>query len=363
MDRRSFLKTSALGGSAAAAAAGLAAPAIAQGTTTLTMVTTWPRGLAGVWDSVERFANNVSDITGGSLVIDPKGAGELVGAFESFDAVAAGQADMYHGADYYWVNQHPAWAFFTAVPFGMTVPELMVWYYAGEGKAKHDMVGEIFGIRAFIAGQTGAQGGGWYRQEITSPNDFQGLKFRMPGLGGQVLTEMGASVQVLPGGEIYQALSTGALDGTEWIGPWSDEKLGLQEVCDHYYPAGFHEPGAALSVGCNLDVFNNLSSAHQRAIEVAASDAHQHNYSLFVAQNGPALQRLINGGTQLHQFDEAIWDAFGAASMTVLGQYQDDPIFAEVYASFRESMLSTSGWLSRSDSFYANQRNRVLAAL
>lgn len=363
MDRRSFLKTSALGGSSAVAATALAAPAIAQGTTTLTMVTTWPRGLAGVWDSVERFSKNVADITDGSLVIDAKGAGELVGALESFDAVVSGQADMYHGADYYWVGQHPAWAFFTAVPFGMTAPEMMVWYYGQDGKAKHDMVGEIFGVRAFIAGQTGAQGGGWFRKEMTSAEDFQGLKFRMPGLGGQVLSELGASVQVLPGGEIYQALSTGALDGTEWIGPWSDEKLGLQEVCDHYYPAGFHEPGAALSVGCNLSVFNGLSASHQRAIEVAAAEAHQHNYSLFVANNGPALQRLIAGGTQIHQFSDDIWQAFGKGAQTVLGGNMGDSIFAEVHDSAMASMKASSGWLSRSDSFYTEKRDQVLASL
>lgn len=362
MDRRKFLRASALGGGAAAAST-LAAPAIAQGSTTLTMVTTWPRGLAGVWDSVERFSSNVNDITGGTLQIDARGAGELVGALESFDATVSGQADMYHGADYYWVGQHPAWAFFTAVPFGMTAPEIMVWYYGQDGKQKHDELGEIFGVRAFIAGQTGAQGGGWFRSPVSSVEDFQGMKFRMPGLGGQVLSELGASVQVLPGGEIYQALATGALDATEWIGPWSDEKLGLQEVCDHYYPAGFHEPGAALSVGVNLDVFNSLSAEHQRAIEVAAADAHQHNYAVFIANNGPALQRLIDGGTQVHQFTPDVWDGFGAASQTVLGGFMDDPIYADIYESAMNSMQSSSSWLSESDSFYTRQRNRVLAAL
>ena len=146
MDRRSFLKTSALGGSAVAATS-LAAPAVAQGTTTLTMVTTWPRGLAGVWDSVERFSNNVSEMSGGTLVIDAKGAGELVGALESFDAATSGQADMYHGADYYWVGQHPAWAFFTAVPFGLTYTEIDAWMKFGGGQALLDKIGAEFGIR------------------------------------------------------------------------------------------------------------------------------------------------------------------------------------------------------------------------
>lgn len=362
MDRRSFLKTSALGGSAAAATT-LAAPAIAQGNTTLTMVTTWPRGLAGVWDSVERFTNNVNTMSGGSLTIDPKGAGELVGALESFDAVTSGQADMYHGADYYWVGQHPAWAFFTAVPFGMTAPEMMVWYYAQDGMALHHELGEVFGIKGFIAGQTAAQGGGWYRNEIKSAEDFKGLKFRMPGLGGKALAELGASVQNIPGGEIYQALSTGALDGTEWIGPWSDEKLGLQEVCDFYYPAGFHEPGAALSVGMNLEVFNSLTPAQQKIYEIACADAHQANYAQFIANNGPALERLKSGGAQVKEFSADVWDAFGAASVELLNGYTSDDLFKKIHESAQASLRSTSGWLSVSDSFYAQQRNRVLAAM
>lgn len=362
MDRRSFLRTSALGGTAAAAST-LAAPAYAQGKRTLTMVTTWPRGLAGVWDSVERFANNVTEATDGMITVEPKAAGELVGAFEVFDAVTAGQADMYHGADYYFVGQHPAFAYFTAVPFGMTVPELMVWYYGGDGMALHHELGEIFGIKSFIAGQTGAQGGGWFRNPVTSAEDFKGLKFRMPGLGGEALSKLGASVQVLPGGEIYQALSTGALDGTEWIGPWSDEKLGLQEVCDYYYPAGFHEPGAALTAATNLEVFESLTPGQQKAIEIAAADAHQANYAQFLANNSPALERLRAGGTQFQEFSEDVWDAFGNASIELLNGYTSDDIFKKIHDSAQASMRSTSGWLSVSDTFYAQQRNRVLASM
>lgn len=361
MDRRSFIRAGALG----TAATALAAPAVqaASHARTLTMVTTWPRGLAGVWDSVERVANNITEATDGAVVVEPKAAGELVGAFEVFDAVASGQADMYHGADYYFVGQHPAFAYFTAVPFGMTAPELMTWYYGQDGMALHHELGEVFGIKSFLAGQTGAQGGGWYRKEINSAEDFNGLKFRMPGLGGQALSKLGASVQNVPGGEIYQALSTGALDGTEWIGPWSDEKLGLQEVCDHYYPAGFHEPGAGLSIAMNLDVFNSLTPGQQKAVEIAAADAHQANYAQFIANNGPALQRLISGGTQLHEFSDDIWDAFGAASIEVLGGYMDDPLFAKIHESAQASLRASGDWLSRSDSAYATQRNRVLANL
>ena len=358
MDRRKFIKSAGLATTAAGAST-LATPAISQGREVVTMVTTWPRGLSGVWDSVERFANAVADITDGTLTVDAKAGGELVGALESFDAVSSGQADMYHGADYYWVGQHPALAFFTAVPFGMTAPEMMIWYYAGEGMKLHHELGEVFGLRSFIAGQTGAQGGGWFRKEMASVEDFQGLKFRMPGLGGQTVAKLGASVQTLPASEIYQALSSGALDGTEWIGPWSDEKLGLQEVAKHYYPAGFHEPGAALSVAVNLDRFNSLSRAHQRAIEVAAADSHQANYALFLHNNGPALQRLLAAGVQTHEFSNDIWDAFYAAAREVLESYMGDEMFKKISDSAIASMRASAGWTYLSDSAYVAQRRRV----
>lgn len=359
MDRRAFLKTAGLA-SGAAAASTLAAPAIAQGRAKLTMVTTWPRGLAGVWDSVEYFAQSVTAMTDGTLEIDPKAGGELVGPFESFDAVSSGQADMYHGADYYFLGQHQALAFFTAVPFGMTAPEMMVWYYQDGGRELHHELGEVFNLHSFLAGQTGAQGGGWFREPINSAEDFNGLKFRMPGLGGKTVAKLGASVQTLPAGEIYQALSSGALDATEWIGPWSDEALGLQEVAKNYYPAGFHEPGAALSVAVNLEVWNGLSPAHQRAVQVAAAASHQENYSLFISKNGPALQRLIAGGVQTQVFPDDVWDAFGKAAQEVLEEERSDPLFAKIHDSFNASLKNTTTWISKSDGAYTAQRNRVL---
>ena len=316
MDRRSFLRTSALGGSAAAATT-LAAPAYAQGNRTLTLVTTWGRGLAGVHDAAQRAADTITAMTDGQLTVDLKAAGELVGAFEVFDAVTSGQADMYHGADYYFVNQHPAYAFFTAVPFGMTAQELTNWYYHDGGQELHDELGQIFGLKSFLAGNTGAQAGGWFRNEISAPEDFNGLKFRMPGLGGQALGKLGASVQNIPGGEVYQALSSGAIDGTEWIGPWADEKAGFQEITKIYYTAGFHEPGAGLSLATNRDVFESLTPAQQKIIEIASAEAHQWNLAQFLTENGAALQRLQSGGVTLREFPDSVWDAFGQASQEV----------------------------------------------
>ncbi len=359
MDRRSFLKNSALGGTAAAAAT-LAAPAYAQGNRTLTLVTTWGRGLAGVHDSAQRVADTITAMSDGSLTVDLKAAGELVGAFEVFDAVTSGQADMYHGADYYFVGQHPGYAFYTAVPFGMTAQELVNWYYHAGGAELHDELGQIFGLKSFLAGNTGAQAGGWYAKEINGPEDFNGLKFRMPGLGGEALGKLGASVQNLPGAEVYQALASGAIDGTEWIGPWADEKAGFQEITKFYYTAGFHEPGAGLSLATNRDVFDELSPAHQKIIEIAAGECHQWNLAQFLANNGEALVRLQAGGVKVLEFPDSVWDAMGAAASETLDQYMDDELFARIRESAMSSMRSSSGWLTKSEGVYRTQRDRVM---
>ncbi len=358
MDRRSFLKKSALGGSAAAATA-LAAPAYAQGQRTLTMVTSWGRGLAGVFDSAQRCADSINAMSDGSLNVEIKAAGELVGAFEVFDAVSSGQADMYHAADYYFVGQHPGYAFFTAVPFGMTAQELVNWYYHDGGMELHDELGSIFGLKSFLAGNTGAQAGGWYSKEINGPEDFQGLKFRMPGLGGQALGKLGASVQNIPGSEVYQALSSGAIDGTEWIGPWADEKAGFQEITKTYYTAGFHEPGAGLSLATNRDVFDELTPAQQKIIEIAAAEAHQWNLAQFLANNGAALQRLQSGGVKVMEFPDAVWDAFGQASQEVLDENMGDELFKRIHDSAMESMAASSAWNNLSSGVYTSQRDRV----
>lgn len=359
MDRRSFLRTSALGG-AAAASTTLAAPAYAQGNRTLTMVTTWGRGLAGVHDSAQHVADMITAMSDGALTIDLRAAGELVGAFEVFDAVTSGQADMYHGADYYFINQHPGYAFFTSVPFGMTAQELANWYYHAGGAELHDELGQIFGLKSFIAGNTGAQSGGWFRSEITGPEDFNGLRFRMPGLGGQALGQLGASVQNLPGAEVYQALASGAIDGTEWIGPWADQSAGFQEITQIYYTAGFHEPGAGLSLATNRDVFDSLTPAQQKIIEIAAAESHQWTLALFLANNGTALQQLVNGGVQVRTFSDEVWDAFGAASNAVLEEYMSDELFVRIRASHDESLRASSGWITAGEGTYRTQRDRVL---
>jgi TRAP-type mannitol/chloroaromatic compound transport system substrate-binding protein len=359
MDRRSFLKTAGVATTAAAATA-LATPAISQGRMKLTMVTTWGRGLAGVQDAAQRCADNIVAMSDGLIEVDMKAAGELVGAFEVFDAVSSGQADIYHGADYYFVGEHPAYAFFTSIPFGMTAQELNNWYYQGGGRELQDELTEIAGLKTFMAGNTGAQAGGWFRREITGPDDFNGLKFRMPGLGGKALGYLGASVQNLPGSEVYQALSSGAIDGTEWIGPWADEAAGFQEITKIYYTSGFHEPGPGLSMAINRELYNKMTPAQQKIMECAAGETNAWNLAQFLNNNSAALTRLVAGGVQTKEFPASVWDAFGEASQKVYDENMGDALFKKIFDSHIASLKQSAQWIEKSDGAYTRQRNRVL---
>ena len=324
------------------------------------MVTSWGRGLAGVFDAAQRSADFINAMGDGGIEVEIKAAGELVGAFEVFDAVSSGQADMYHSADYYFVGQHPGFAFYTAVPFGMTAQELNNWYYHMGGRELQDELTEAFNLKTFPAGNTGAQAGGWFRKEIAGPGDFNGLKFRMPGLGGKALGHLGASIQNLPGAEVYQALASGAIDGTEWIGPWADEKAGFHEITKIYYTSGFHEPGAGLSLAVNRETFNQLSPSQQKMIEAAAGEANVWNLAQYLANNGAALQRLVAAGVQTKEFPDSVWDAFGEASQKVYDENMSDPLFKKTFDSMRDSLAKSASWLSKSEGAYTAQRNRVL---
>ena len=209
----------------------------------LKMVTTWPKDFPGLGTMAERTAQFITEMSGGALRVKVYAAGELVSAFESFDAVSTGAADLYHGAEYYWVGKAKAYPFFTAVPFGMTAVEIMAWTEFGGGHELWDELAAQFNIKPFIAGNTGHQMGGWYKEPINSLEDLRGRKIRMPGLGGEVLRRVGASAVAISGGEIYQALQSGAIDGTEWVGPWNDLAFGFYREAKYYYWPGFHEPG------------------------------------------------------------------------------------------------------------------------
>ncbi|MEZ5998239.1 MAG: TRAP transporter substrate-binding protein [Hyphomonas sp.] len=263
-----------LGGAAAAfanpsSAPALGAPAITRNRRRLNMVTTWPKGLPGLGEAAERVSQRVSAMSDGAMEVKVFAAGELVPPFESFDAVANGSADMYHGAEYYWTAKSVAYPFYTAVPFGMTAQEIMGWIDFGGGQELWDELSGQFGVKAIQAANTGHQMGGWFRKEINSLDDLVGLKMRIPGQGGEVLRALGGSSIALPGGEIYQSLQTGAIDATEWVGPWNDFYLGFYREAPYYYGPGFHEPGSSLAVGINRRVWDGMTPGEQAIIKAA----------------------------------------------------------------------------------------------
>ncbi len=257
-----------LGATAAVAAAGnLPSPAIAQGIKELKMVTDWPRNSPGRQTSAERLARSITAISDGRLHVTVYPADTLVHVFETFDAVSAGAADMYHSGDNYFGSKSPALNFFSAVPYGMTADELSSWIAFGGGQALWDEVDAQFNIKPLMVLNTGVQMGGWFNKEVNSPEDFKGLRYRMPGLGAEVLRRMGATVVTTPGDEVASALKSGAIDASEWVGPWMDMAMGIDKVADYYYCPGFHEPGTNITLGINKALWDGRSQSERALIE------------------------------------------------------------------------------------------------
>jgi TRAP-type mannitol/chloroaromatic compound transport system substrate-binding protein len=361
MKRRDVLK----GGVAAALATGasaVAAPAIAANRIEITMVSTWPRDFPGLGTGAQRFAERLTAMTDGRIKVNYFAAGERVKAFDSFDEVASGNAQMYHGADYYWKGKHPSLAYFTAVPFGMTYTEINAWMQFGGGQELYDELTADFGLKSLPCGNTGVQMGGWFRKEMRSASDFKGLKMRMPGLGGDVIAKLGASPVSLPGGQIYENLVSGAIDATEWVGPWNDSFMKFYEAAKFYYYPGMHEPAAQLSVGMNRKWWEGLSKSDQMIIKAAAEMENSVMMSEYNAKNGASLAKLISDqGVKLRSFSDDIYDSFGDAAAEVFEEVQQhSPMAKKVHQSFLKSRDEVGAWAKISDQAYVAQRNRVL---
>jgi TRAP-type mannitol/chloroaromatic compound transport system substrate-binding protein len=289
--RRAFLTGAASG--AAAAASSLPAPAISQGRVSWKMVTTWPKNFPGLGTGAQRICDRIKALTDGRMEVRLYAARELVPAFEAFDAVREGIAEMSHDASYYWVAKHKSAPFFCTVPGGLTAQEHMAWIYFGGGQALWDELYGEFGLRAFLAGGSGVQMGGWFQKEIRSLDDFKGLKMRIPGLGAEVINRLGATAVNLPGGEIMPALQSGVIDATEWVGPWNDLAFGFYKIAKYYYGPGFHEPSSALEVVVSRDKFDALPKDLQAAVENACMAENGYMLSEFTAGNNEAQRVLV----------------------------------------------------------------------
>ncbi|MCC0076113.1 MAG: TRAP transporter substrate-binding protein [Rhodobacter sp.] len=363
MDRRSFLRASTVGG-AAAAASSLAAPAIAQGRITWRMVTTWPRNFPGLGVGAQRLADRITAASDGALTVEVYSAGELVPPLQSLDAVIDGTAEMSHGAAYYWQNKSVALSFFTGVPFGMTSRELAAWVRYLGGQELWDEVYDQFGVQGFLSGDTGTQAGGWFRNELTSLADIQGLRFRTPGLGGRVWQLMGASVTNMAGGEIFQALQSGALDAAEFVGPYNDLALGFYQVCQHYYTSSFNEPGLATEIVVDKAKFQALPSNLQAIVRDCAQAEYDQVPSDFYANDPRALATLVNDhGVIVHKsFPDDILQAAAGAAKEVLGGIvnSDDELTRRVARSFIDSVKLLRTRTENTDQTYAAARERFM---
>ncbi|WP_353259125.1 TRAP transporter substrate-binding protein [Prochlorothrix hollandica] len=354
MKRRQLLGYTATGAATAAlASCGTTNPEASSGTpgalppVKWQMTTSWPNSLDTLQGSALYVAERVAALSGGRFTIEVFAAGELVPGLQVLDAVQSGTVQCGHSPTYYYVGKNSALAFGTALPFGLNAQQQNAWLYHGGGiEAMNDILAS-FNTIAFPAGNTGTQMGGWFKREIKTVADLQGLKMRIPGLGGQVLSRLGVNPQILPGGEVFLALERGAIDAAEWVGPYDDEKLGLHKAAPFYYAPGWWEPGATLHLMINLDAWNQLPPPYQAMVQTAAAEANQHCLSLYDTRNPEALQRLLAQGTQLRSFSPEILAACQKEAFALYGEMAaENPQFQAIFdpwQKFRETIYQWHG--------------------
>ena len=344
----------------------LASPCLNRGIKQFKLATSWPKDFPGLGIMPERFAETIRKMSNGLIDIKVFAAGELVGALQCFESTSGdGGADMYHAAEYYWQGKSKAFSFFTAVPLGMTATEIMGWVEFGGGQDLWDELSAQFNIKAMHAGNTGHQTGGWFKKKINTINDFKGLRMRMPGLGGEVINRLGGTAKQLPGGEIYQALQSGNIDATEWVGPWNDLALGFYQEAPYYYAPGFHEPGAALALGVNLDVWNSFSGSEQEMMKAACAAANNSSVGEYTHNNAAALQVLKSDHNIAPQFfSDDVAAEIGRVSDEVVKDFgsgpEADDITRRVYASYKAARDSYRGWTEMSEGQYIKARQSAL---
>lgn len=319
------------------------------------MVTSWPKSLDTIFGGAQTVCDRVAAMTGGKFTIQPYAAGEIVPGLEVLDAVQNGTVECGHTASYYYVGKNSALAFGTSMPFGLNAQQQNAWLYHGGGlEAMHKIYAD-FNVINFPAGNTGSQMGGWFKKEVKSLADLQGLKMRIPGLGGKVMSRLGVNVQVLPGGEIFLALDRGAIDAAEWVGPYDDEKLGLNRAAPFYYYPGWWEPGATLEVQVNKSQWDKLPQEYQEVLKTAAMEANLNMLSQYDALNRDALTRLLDGGTQLVAYSQEILNAAQEAAFAIYEENAaENSSFKEIYQQWNEFRSLISQWNKINELSFAN---------
>jgi TRAP-type mannitol/chloroaromatic compound transport system substrate-binding protein len=374
MKRRNFIKKLGAGmavtgailnagckeGQQAATATGQAVPGNAGSVKPIKwkMVTTWPKNFPGLGTGANYLAKLINELSGGRIEVKVYGAKELVPAFEIFDAVSRGTAELGHGSAYYWKGKSEAAQFFSAVPFGLTAEEMNSWLYHGGGMELWEEVYAPFNLIPMAAGNTGVQMAGWFNREINSLTDLQGLKMRIPGLGGEVLARAGGIPVSLPGGELFTSLQSGAIDATEWVGPYNDLAFGLYKAAKYYYYPGWHEPGTTLECMINKTALESLPADLQSIVLHAGRVANQDMLSEYTARNNQALQTLVNE----HQVDvrrlpDEVLVKLRQLSDEVVGEIASkDAVSRKVYESFTAFRDQAVQWSNISERAFLNAR-------
>lgn len=365
MERRKFLKKtgiaigtlaaagmSACGSSRDADTAVVGAPAIASKKYTWRAVTTWPPSLPVLGTAMHKIADELEVMSSGRLKIKVYNAGELIPGLEVFDAVTQGAAQIGHGAAYYWAGKIPASVFFASIPFGMNAQQMNSWLFHGGGWELWQDLYRTYGLEPFPAGNTGVQMGGWFNKEIKTIEDYQGLKMRIPGLGGKVVSKAGGSAITVAGGEIYTNLERGNIDATEWIGPYHDYKMGFHQVAKYYYYPGWHEPGTVLEMIANKEAYDELPLELQEMVRVVALKYNQLVLAEFEAKNNMYLVKMIEEeGVKLRKFPDEVLKALKVHAATVVEELiADDLPGKKIYDSFSKFKKDIIEWNKTTES-------------
>ena len=349
MKRRDILKS----GIVLAGTTAVAAPAIAQSAPSIRwrLTSSFPKSLDTIYGGGEFFADRVSKLTDGKFHIRVFAAGDLMPAFSALDGVRQGTVEMCHTATYYYVGKDFTMGFGTALPFGLTTRQQNAWMYHGGGLDTLNEFFKDYGVIAYPAGNTGAQMGGWFRNPVEKLSDFKGLKMRIPGLGGQVMARIGAVPQALPGGDIYPALERGAIDATEWVGPYDDEKLGFYKIAKNYYYPGWWEPCSMYHVMINLAKWQTLPKQYQEAVVSAARETNIEMVAAYDAKNREALVRLKAAGVQLHKYSDDIMEGcYKAATEMYEEEAAKNAKFKKIYEPWKKFRAEEAQWFALTES-------------
>ena len=359
MKRRSFLQHSGMAGILAAGSA----PVFAQAAPTIKWrcASSFPKSLDTLFGAADNMSKRISAATSGRFDVQVFAAGEIVGGLQVADAVQSGTVQCGQTAPYYYIGKDPTFAFGTSIPFGLNFRQYNAWWMMAGGDQLFNDFLKSYDIHSILAGNTGAQMGGWFRKEIRSVEDLKGLKFRIGGFAGQVFSKLGVVPQQIAGGEIYPALEKGTVDAAEWVGPYDDEKLGFDKIAKNYYYPGWWEGGPALHIFVNMKAWESLPKDYQAILEAACAESNVWMMAKYDAGNPPALKRLIAKGVQFRPFPKDVMDACYKAALELYAETTaKNANFKKLYdhtVAFRNDSISWMRFTENTyDDFMANAK-------